>query len=119
MEIFGRRAAESTRKGQCQRYQEYESLPSTCSGAESSTTPIPRLGCSAPAIKAAAVPTTGTTAIQPGKFASPEMKCAEPRIERMPSQPKATHQPKDHLRAPRGSRTASPPMPNSQALAGN
>ena len=55
----GTERCRKTKNGQCQRYQEYESVPSVCSGAESSTTPAPRCGCSAPATRTAIVPITG------------------------------------------------------------
>src|SRR5579862_2171252 len=48
-EMFGKSANAKTRNGQCHRYHEYDSVPSFCRGAESSTTPTPRCGSSAPA----------------------------------------------------------------------
>ncbi len=77
--ILGTRADEKTRNGQCQRYQEYESLPSVWSGAESRIKPSPECGRSEPAISTTTVPATGTSAIQPGKLVSSEKKTDSPQ----------------------------------------
>src|SRR6516164_11054450 len=106
------------RSGQCQRYHEYDTRPTTCMGDVRSTRtgPRPRSGAP-PAAMIAAAPSTGTKAAVPGNGVEAVKKRTDYKIMPRPSQPSSGA---PLLRATTGApRAMSPPTANSQARVGS
>jgi hypothetical protein len=106
------------RNGQCQRYHEYDTRPTTCKGVVLKIRTGPR-ACSGapPAAMIAAAPSTGTNAAVPGNGVEAVKKRTDHRIMPRPSQPSTGALLR---RATTGApRAMSPPTASSQARVGS
>jgi len=101
--------------GQCQRYSEYEISPNHCTGGSAATGASERAARGIPAQITAAVPSTGTSAIAPGKSSWSVKVSAAAAITARPSQVATARVRRSRSPTITGASASSPPTPNSQA----